>query len=811
MKKKLLLTLLVVMALVCLFTIAVSAETALKPQDTNAYGELSFFDESISVGRTNTKNGFTPYIDEAGTTYARVVMGDGTTFYTFPAAYVLSETTIYGTSGHNLYCPSFDSLNNAMQAATDTNPKWTKENVYRIELPYTVNRLNAGSQNFSGYTNVVEITLQPNSSMHDQNSTMVFWKCNNLETINNLENFTFRNGCLGGAFQNCYKLTNITIGYSPEVTKTGDNTFSGCTNLVSVNFDEAFPNMKEIGGSGVFQNCTSLTTLDISSMENLTYIGKFCFSGCSSLKTIISSGVNQEGAIMIPEGVTSIGQEAFYNCDSVKYLSLPSTITYLGPSIMRDSSGLEFVDFNENANAINLDNWGHFSGCSGLKAVSLPDGIEIINNRFMVSCSNLKAVYLPANLEQMNTNGNGQGPFCFSGNMYFVQEPFEVRDANGYFLGDNFKMPSKPEIYYMPENLATAGGNASSGTWFRDCIGLNTTIVMPEAFTNSTVVQMFRETANGSNIKNVVYLGDMESIAWSERNHHINFIFANSNDTDISSVTFSSFYNNLNNNCYFYFCSTGFRYTMAKASADEVAATKEENSYCHIRNPRADKTTEATCTLPAGAYTYCFCGVIMTSDIVEGSVALGHTDLNAIVEYYYKNNNYFETSYKKFTCTREGCGEEIDTQNGIPALFKAMGMTVPDYGISALCHAIKIETDAVKEYNAYLGEGNEIKYGVLAGVVIDGNKPVGADGKSNCDAIVMGFESTNFSIVQLKLTGLEKANKQLYCGAYAVVDGTVSYLYEGTVSEYATPLIVNNGILDQTTPETTVEETKENA
>ena len=97
--------------------------------------------------------------------------------------------------------------------------------------------------------------------------------------------------------------------------------------------------------------------------------------------------------------------------------------------------------------------------------------------------------------------------------------------------------------------------------------------------------------------------------------------------------------------------------------------------------------------------------------------------------------------------------------------------------------------------------------GVLAGVAVDGNKPVGADGKSNCDAIVMGFESTNFSILQLKLTGLEKANKQLYCGAYVVADGVVSYLYEGVVSDEATPLIVNNGILDQTTPETTVEET----
>ena len=287
---------------------------------------------------------------------------------------------------------------------------------------------------------------------------LLFWNCKNLETIHNLDTFVFKAGVTGGAFQNDAKLTNLTIGVSPDVTTTQDSMFSGCTALQSVNLFEAFP--------------------------NLTSIGKFAFSGCTAIKTIYSASLKQEGAIMIPEGVTSIGQEAFYNCDSVKYLSLPSTITYLGPSIMRDSTGLEFVDFNENANAINLDNWGHFSGCSGLKAVSLPDGIEIISNRFMVNCSNLKAVYLPANLEQMNTNGNGQGPFCFSGNMYFVQEPFEVRDANGYFLGDSFKMPSKPEIYYMPENLATAGGNASSGTWFRDCSSLNNTIVMPEVLQN---------------------------------------------------------------------------------------------------------------------------------------------------------------------------------------------------------------------------------------------------------------------------------------------------------------------------------------
>lgn len=807
MKKKLLLAISMVALLACLFAISVSAETVLKEQSTNEYGEISLFDESIAVGRTNTKNGFTPYIDEAGTTYARVVMGDGTTFYTFPAAYVLSETTIYGTSGHNLYCPSFDSLNNAMQTATGTNPKWTKENVYRIELPYTVNRLNAGSQNFSAYTNVVEITLQPNSSMHDQNSTMVFWKCNNLETINNLENFTFRNGCLGGSFQNCYKLTNITIGYSPEVTKTGDNTFSGCTSLVSVNFGEAFPNMKEIGGSGVFQNCTSLTTLDISSMENLTYIGNFCFSGCSSLKTIISSGVNQDGAVIIPEGVTSIGQEAFYNCDNIKYLSLPSTITYLGPSIIRDSSGLEFVDFNENANAINLDNWGHFKNCTGLKAVSLPDGIKTINNRFMSgednNHMNVQAVYLPANLEQMNTNGNGQGPFCYASKMYFVQEPFEVRDENGYFLGDNFKMPSKPEIYYMPENLARAGGNASSGTWFRDCFALNNTIVMPEAFTESTVAQMFRRIASSSEQKNVVYLGKITNYCWSEMNKYINFVFAHPENTDLSTITFTAFYNKNNENCYFYFCSTGYRYTMGKASVDEIAATKEENSYCHIRNPLADVTDDATCLLPAGEYTYCFCGKMLSSKTVEGSVALGHNKAGAQISMYFPQGkdgayNYFVNATEEYECQR--CKETVKNVIEESALFTKKGISIPEFEKSnAINHTIGLNLEAIDNYNKYLGAGNEIKYGVFAGLEIEGGNPINADGTSNGNYVMLGLENTDvdYSIIELKIMGITNAEQGLYCSAYVIEGEGVTYLYEGNATKTATAITLNDFLNEQ--------------
>ena len=493
--------------------------------------------------------------------------------------------------------------------------------------------------------------------------TGVFQNCTALERVD-LGSTTVTNTSM---FAGCTSLTSITL--SP-VTKLSSEIFKGCTALTTVDLSLA-TELKEINSSA-FSGCTSLTTVKLpAAITSLTTIGNFAFSGCSALKTISSSGIEQEGAVIIPEGVTSIGQEAFYNCDSIKYLSLPSTITYLGPSIIRDSSGLEFVDFNENANAINLDNWGHFKSCSNLKAVSLPDGIKTINNRFMTYCTNLQAVYLPANLVQMNTNNNGEGPFCFSKQMYLVQEPFEVRDENGYFLGDSFVMPEKPEIYFMPENLSRAGGNVHIGTWFRDCAGLNNTIVMPEAFTESTVVQMFRGIASSTQRKTVVYLGKMTNYAWSEMNRYIDFVFANPANTDLSTINFTSFYNKNNENCYFYFCKTGYKYTMAKSSVEEIANTLETNSYCHI--VKETRTQDATCELPKMTADFCFCGAYIPGTETPEGDALGHNYTGAVTCYF---TSVIESG-KKCTVCVNGCG--IDEEVVLAPVYTSLGVSVNEF------------------------------------------------------------------------------------------------------------------------------------
>ena len=773
MKKRIFMLTLMLALFVCLFAISVSAETALKPQDNNAYGELSFFDESITVGRTDTANGFTPYKAD-GTTYARVVIGDGTTFYTFPSYYVMSKNTY--ESGNPLWEYDFSSLNSAMQKATGANPGWTKANVYRLELPESMVRLNtSGTQAFDGYSNMIELYLPPNTTTVNGNISCIFRDCKNLETIHNINTFLFKKGCLTDAFKNCAKLTSLTLCYSPDVIATGVNSFYGCTALESVNLFEAFP--------------------------NLTEIGNFAFSGCTNLKTVYSATLKQEGAVFVQEGVTWIGQEAFYNCDSIKYLSLPSTVTYLGPSVARDCGALEFVDFNENANAINLNNWGHFNNCTNLKAMSMPDGIQTINNRFATYCGNLQAVYLPANLTQMNTNGNGQGPFCFDGKLYFVQEPFEVRDENGMFLGDSFVMPTKPEVYYMPSGLATAGGNASSGTWFRDCASLNNVIVMPAAFTQSTVAQMFRGIASSSQRKTVVYLGKITDICWSEMNKYIDFVFANSGNTDISTINFTAFYNRNNENCYFYFCSTGYRYTMAAADATAVAATKVENTYNHVVSPRLTKTTfEATCIKNSIETQYCFCNFKMYEGEVANTATGIHiydddfncttsdkciadpdcTEVTAILSHELYETLVYESFLAggkyNYGCSNDGCTVIDIVDKDTKAIFTAgqdKGYSASESGDGIAFGGYTINIDALNEYNR-VNENNELNFGII----IVNPSYVGdtfmKDGMANAEKgfLQVDMSDAEYSNIQIMVNGFtgNAANLSLVFTLYAYTD-----------------------------------------
>ena len=208
-------------------------------------------------------------------------------------------------------------------------------------------------QYFTGVTKVLERTFQGCNAM-----TSITLP----NSVTELENY---------AFQGCSALTDIT--FSTSLLKLGSSTFAACSSLVTVTLPTGFTTM----GSNTFIDCSSLESLFIPASTNV--IGGNVFMNCGKLNIVVDAnnqtfksvdGVlfNKGGSKLIeyakdktqpvyevPEGVTYVGNYAFYNRPNMTSITFPSTLVRLGNDVVSMCKNLSTLRFNC-ANAPALDN-----------------------------------------------------------------------------------------------------------------------------------------------------------------------------------------------------------------------------------------------------------------------------------------------------------------------------------------------------------------------------------------------------------------------------------------------------------------------
>jgi len=120
-------------------------------------------------------------------------------------------------------------------------------------------------------------------------------------------------------------------------------------------------------------------------------------------KVVISDGVNSiedeafcecEGltSITIPESVTSIGNYAFYFCSSLTDIKIPDGVTSIGNSTFTDCRSLTSINIPEGVTSIG----NHaFHGCEGLTSINIPNGVTSIGAAAFLRCKGLTNINIP--------------------------------------------------------------------------------------------------------------------------------------------------------------------------------------------------------------------------------------------------------------------------------------------------------------------------------------------------------------------------------------------------------------------------------
>lgn len=208
----------------------------------------------------------------------------------------------------------------------------------------------------------------------------------------------------------------ISVTIPESVTVIGDNAFEGCTDFTSM----IIPDNVTTVGACAFAGCSGLKTLTIG--ESVSTIGNLAFTGCTNLSTVslnsndlvsnsspnhsfIDIFGSQVKKFIIGDGVTTIGNHAFYRGINLESVALPNSLVKIGSYAFSECYGLTSVTIPDGVETI--DKYA-FNGCSSLISVALPNGIETIDDYTFYCCTSLVSVTISESVSSI-------GDFAFSG------------------------------------------------------------------------------------------------------------------------------------------------------------------------------------------------------------------------------------------------------------------------------------------------------------------------------------------------------------------------------------------------------------
>ncbi len=175
--------------------------------------------------------------------------------------------------------------------------------------------------------------------------------------------------------------------------------------------------------ASAFLNNTAITSVVLP--DGITSIGEKAFNGCESLTSVLF-GKNSQ--------LSSIGPGAFNYCYSLESITIPESVTNIGSDAFIYCYGLRSVTFGENSQLTSIGD-GAFNWCESLESITIPASVTSIGEWAFVECYRLVEVW---NLSKLNitagSEDNGYVAYYAKRVETEPSESYVYTDENGYVI-----------------------------------------------------------------------------------------------------------------------------------------------------------------------------------------------------------------------------------------------------------------------------------------------------------------------------------------------------------------------------------------
>ncbi len=247
----------------------------------------------------------------------------------------------------------------------------------------------------------------------------------------------------------------VWISKGMNVAQIGEDAFANHTQLRAVRIDEGVSAL----GAGAFRGCAGLTEATLP--KSLKEIGEDAFSGCDNLTAYVHAGsaaheycvkqgirfellddsvdyVVEDGRLMeylgadteliIPDslGITRVNYRALYQNETIRRVVIPEGVTSLGQDAFAYCTALEEVVLPESLEEIG----SAFSWCKALKKIDLPEGLTEIGDSAFYGSGLTGEMTLPSALEEIGNNAFG---YCEGLTKVVLPEGIEYIGRGAFF------------------------------------------------------------------------------------------------------------------------------------------------------------------------------------------------------------------------------------------------------------------------------------------------------------------------------------------------------------------------------------------